>query len=232
MKETPIRYRHEYKYLIDEQILVLLRERIRHLISPDPHTGPEGHYSIRSLYFDDYYHTCYYDNENGTDPREKYRIRIYNANDQRINLECKRKENGMTHKTSSPLTRAQADQLIGSTPLPSGSVDNPVLRKFLLEMVKRKMTPSTIVEYQRTAYIYEVGNVRVTFDTNIVASQDFDHFFQESVFCRPVLPLGYHLMEVKFDQFLPDFIYQNLQLNCLQQTTFSKYYLCRKINII
>ena len=49
MKETPIRYRHEYKYLIDEQILVLLRERIRHLISPDPHTGPEGHYSIRSL---------------------------------------------------------------------------------------------------------------------------------------------------------------------------------------
>jgi hypothetical protein len=138
----------------------------------------------------------------------------------------------MTHKTSSPLTRAQADQLIGSTPLPSGSVDNPVLRKFLLEMVQRQMTPSTIVEYQRTAYIYEVGNVRVTFDTNLVASQDFDHFFQESVFCRPVLPLGYHLMEVKFDQFLPDFIYQNLQLNCLQQTTFSKYYLCRKINII
>ena len=138
----------------------------------------------------------------------------------------------MTHKTSSPLTRMQAEQLIGSTPLPTDRVDNSVLHKFLLQMIQRQMTPSTIVEYQRSAFIYAVGNVRVTFDTHIVASRDYDHFFEKSVFCRPVLPAGFHLMEVKFDQFLPDFIYQSLQLNYLQQTTFSKYYLCRKINIL
>lgn len=30
-------------------------------------------YHIRSLYFDDYYNSCYNENEIGTDPREKFR---------------------------------------------------------------------------------------------------------------------------------------------------------------
>ena len=45
---------------------------------------------------------------------------------------------------------------------------------------------------------------------------------------RPIMPAGWHLMEVKFDEYLPDFIYRSLNLGQLQQTAFSKYYLCRK----
>jgi hypothetical protein len=40
-----------------------------------------------------------------------------------------------------------------------------------------------------------------------------------------------HLMEVKFDEFLPDYIYRALMLDNLQQTAFSKYYLCRKYSL-
>ena len=36
------------------------------------------------------------------------------------------------------------------------------------------------------------------------------------------------LMEVKFDEYLPDYIYRALNLGTLQQTAFSKYYLCRR----
>ena len=212
--------------------MVLLRERLHYIMLPDPHAGSEGLYTIRSLYFDDYYNTCYHENEDGTDPREKYRIRIYNASDSRITLERKQKECCMTRKTSSPLTRDQAQLLIDSTPLSFADAQNPALRKFLLLMMLRQMRPSIIVEYQRAAYVYHIGNVRVTFDTNIVSSCDFANFFSPSVFCRPILPLGFHLMEVKFDQFLPDFIYQSLQLNQLQQTTFSKFFLCRKYNTL
>ena len=224
-------YRHEFKYMISEPILVLLRERLRNLLPTDPHAGPEGRYSIRSLYFDDYYNTCYYENENGVEPREKYRIRIYNASDSRITLECKKKIHGMTIKTSSPLTKQQAQQLINVNPLPSMDDLDGALGKFLLLSMQRHMCPSTIVEYQRAAYIYSAGNVRVTFDTNIVSSHDFDSFFNPTIFYRPILPAGFHLMEVKFDHFLPDFIYQSLQLGHLQQTSFSKFYLCRKFNL-
>ena len=44
----------------------------------------------------------------------------------------------------------------------------------------------------------------------------------------PVLPAGQQLLEVKYDEYLPDFIYRNLQLHSLRQTAFSKYYVCRK----
>ena len=91
--------RHEMKYQTSAGELVLLKNRINHLVPLDAHVGPSGYYSIRSLYFDDYENRCYYENENGTDPREKFRIRIYNHSTERIKLECKRKERGKTHQT-------------------------------------------------------------------------------------------------------------------------------------
>ena len=90
MNET--HYRHEFKYLVSEAQILLLKNRISSIMSADPHAGRNGGYSIRSLYFDNYVNGCYYDNENGVEPREKYRIRIYNHSRERVVLECKRKE--------------------------------------------------------------------------------------------------------------------------------------------
>ena len=106
----PVNFRHELKYLISSAEVTMLRTRLSGLISLDAH-AKDGHYTIRSLYFDDYDDRCLLENENGTDPREKFRIRIYNGSAERISLECKRKERGMTHKTSCPLTREQTELL-------------------------------------------------------------------------------------------------------------------------
>ena len=70
------KYRHELKYICTAAELAMIQGRIHHLIPLDSHAGENGMYQIRSLYFDDYYDRCYYENENGTDPREKFRIRI------------------------------------------------------------------------------------------------------------------------------------------------------------
>ena len=43
----------------------------------------------------------------------------------------------------------------------------------------------------------------------------------------PVLCAGQHVLEVKFDELLPDQVAQVLELGSLQQTAFSKYYLSR-----
>lgn len=228
MNAAEQKFRHELKYVISTAQISLLKSRIGCLMKPDPHAGANGIYTIRSLYFDTYTNQCYYENENGTDPREKFRIRIYNHRTDRIMLECKHKEKGKTQKTACPLTLEQANQLIHGKPLPQIDTLPPLLRKFTLEMRTKGLHPVVIVEYERIPYVYKNGNVRVTFDTQISSSSHVTDFFSDTLPKRPIMPVGQHLLEVKFDEYLPDFIYRSLNLGKLQQTAFSKFYLCRK----
>ena len=96
-------YRHEYKYLIDAMQQSLLKLHAAGTLQPDAHADENGEYLIRSLYFDSLDDKCFYENENGDDPREKYRIRFYNCDSSRISLECKAKTRNMTRKTSCPI---------------------------------------------------------------------------------------------------------------------------------
>ena len=224
-------FRHEMKYTISAAQLPLLRTRIAGIMRPDPHAGADGIYNIRSLYFDDCQNHCYYENENGTDPREKFRIRIYNHSSSRINLECKRKERGKTLKTSCTLTVEQTRILMQGKPVPDDGKLPPLLRKLNLQIRTRLLRPVVIVEYERIPFIYKNGNVRVTFDLNVSSSCDVSAFLEETMLKRPIMSAGQHLMEVKFDEFLPDVIYRSLNLPSLCQTAFSKYYLCRKFTI-
>lgn len=228
IENKDLKFRHELKYEISEAQVFLIQNRINHLLQPDKHAGENRAYSIRSLYFDDMYNRCFRENENGTDPREKFRIRIYNHSSQRITLECKRKERGKTLKTSCPLTLEQTKQLMDGIPLPDISHQPPLLRKLTLQMLQRRLRPVVIVEYDRIPYVYPNGNVRITLDRNISSCSTVELFLEERLPTRPVMGKGQQLLEVKYDSHLPDFIYHNLQLQNLRQTAFSKYYLCRK----
>ena len=201
--------------------------RLSGLISLDAH-AKTGRYTIRSLYFDDYDDRCLLENENGTDPREKFRIRIYNGSADRISLECKRKERGMTHKTSCPLTREQTELLMAGKIVPNVADRPPLLQKLTAQMMTRRLHPVVIVEYERIPFVYKSGNVRITLDTNLVSSSDVSQFLRERIPHRPVMPLGQQLLEVKYDAYLPDFLYQSLQLSDLSQPAYSKYALCRR----
>ncbi len=136
----PVNFRHELKYLISSAEVTMLRTRLSGLISLDAH-AKNGHYTIRSLYFDDYDDRCLLENENGTDPREKFRIRIYNGSAERISLECKRKERGMTHKTSCPLTREQTELLMAGKIVPNVADRPPLLQKLTAQMMTRRLQP-------------------------------------------------------------------------------------------
>ena len=223
-------YRHELKYICTAAELAMIQGRIHHLIPLDSHAGENGMYQIRSLYFDDYYDRCYYENENGTDPREKFRIRIYNGKTDKISLELKKKERGKTLKLSCPLTEEQCRMLMRGKVLPDSDEYPPVLQKLLLQMKTAMLRPKIIVEYDRVPYVYKLGNVRITLDKNISSSSAIDTFLNPTIHKRPIMPAGQHVLEVKFDEFLPDYIYQTLQLRNLRQTAFSKFYLCRKFS--
>lgn len=223
-----VTYRHELKYLISSAQVSLLRTRLEHMIPMDSHAALTGGYTIRSLYFDDPDNRCYYENENGTDPREKFRIRIYNGSAQRITLECKRKERGKTLKTACPLTLEQTRLLMAGKVVPSIGEQPPLLQKLTGQMLLRRMRPVVIVEYRRIPYVYPLGNVRITLDTQIVGSGKVEQFLDEKISCRPVMPPGQQLLEVKYDAYLPDYIYRSLQLENLRQEAFSKFYISRR----
>ena len=224
-------YRNEIKYLVSETQLVLLENRIRNLIQPDRHAGADGTYQIRSLYFDDFENTYYRENEMGTDPREKFRIRIYNGDPGRISLELKKKQHSMTQKLSCLLTEEQCLELMAGRPLPADPYYPPVLQKMNLLMKTRLLKPKVIVEYDRTPFVEKLGNTRVTLDRNIRSSNAVASFLEKRVPARPIMPARKQILEVKYDEFLPDYLYRNLQLSHLRQTTFSKYYLCRRYSL-
>ena len=157
-------FRHEYKYLCDGGQLTVERARLASLLKPDPHAGADGSYAVRSLYFDDPEDSCLLENEDGTDPRAKYRLRIYNGSDARISLERKAKIRGMTHKDAAPVSRADAEALLaGEIPFPRPD-HSPLFRRMLADMGLRVLKPRVIVQYDRTPFVLETGNVRITLE--------------------------------------------------------------------
>lgn len=224
-------YRHEYKYLCSGQQLALIANKIQGLMEYDKYAGDKRQYRIRSLYFDDYEDGCLYDNINGNDPRAKFRLRIYNHNKTYIRLELKKKERGKTRKLSCSIDEALCRKIMQGLPVDMNAVDADVYRKFCLWQNTRLLRPKVIVEYDRIPFVYRDGNVRVTFDTNICSGNCVEGFLDDSIVSRPVMPFGEHILEVKFDELLPDFIYLAVQTEKLRQTTYSKYYMCRKYSI-
>ena len=219
-------YRVENKYLISDLEIGVLQERLLAVMPNDIHqTG--SCYEIRSIYFDDIWDSCMDENDAGVDDRRKYRIRTYGPPPSPIKLEIKEKRNGLTMKTSCSLSQ---DELVL---LSSGSMSvdfdhRQMLNQTLLQMRLKGMHPKVVIAYERTAFVHPSGNVRITFDRNIAASTVIDAFQKERLeCCIPILPAGMHVLEVKYDEFLPDFIARQLEFGRLRQTAFSKYYLGR-----
>lgn len=222
---SDIEYRIENKYIVSDLDLAVLAGRLSSVMQRDIHQVGDC-YEIRSIYFDDLQDTCMDENDAGIDCRHKYRIRTYSPDLSLINLEIKSKQYGLTSKTACPLTRDEFDSILSGDSLPFGS--KKPLNRLLLQMRSAGMRPKVIISYERTAFVHPAGNVRITFDRNIMANKDcgslFDPHLTGSI---PILPAGMHVLEVKYDEFLPDVIAKQLQIGKLQQTAFSKYYLGR-----
>lgn len=219
-------YRVENKYLVSDQELELIRQRIQPIVPVDPHqTG--DFYEIRSIYFDNLWDQCMLENDAGVDLRKKYRIRTYGPSSPSIHLEIKEKERGYTKKTACDISKYEVNQILKDS-LPFTFDGRSPFNLLKLQMRCSGMTPKAVIYYERSAFVYPAGNVRITFDRNIMASRYCRDFFCENMTgLVPVLPTGMHILEVKYDEFLPDFIADQLEIHTLQQTAFSKYYLGR-----
>ena len=208
-----------------------LRQKVSAILQLDKNSLSESGYRISSLYFDGIHNHSIYDKNNGVFNREKYRIRIYNGSGKKISLERKSKYGDFICKESAPITRAEYDAiLIGDVDVLSKK-EHPLLQDFYAALKYRGFKPAVIVDYEREAYIYEPGNVRITFDKRMAAVvNNVDLFDENLIYQEPLLP-EQTILEVKFDQFLPDMIRQIVQPEKFVRSAISKYVICREVNI-
>lgn len=223
---SKIEYRVEKKYLVSDLDLTILAHRLKTVMGQDIHQ--EGScYEIRSVYFDDIADSCLEENDAGIDLRKKYRIRTYGAEGEPLKLEIKEKSGNLTKKTGCRLTREEFDRIMAGGHTMNFGRRTP-LNRWLLQQRCAGLMPKLIIAYERTAFVHPVGNVRITFDRNIMASRELDSFFATHISgLVPVLPTGMHVLEVKYDELLPDAVARQLEIGKLRQTAFSKYYLGR-----
>ena len=225
IQESGETYRHENKYLISYHDQDSLRRRLSPVLALDKHVKGDG-YTIRSLYFDDYWQSAYEEKDAGVLMRKKYRIRIYNFQDHYIRLERKKKFGAYIYKESAPLTRAQVeDILLGHYDFLKHS-PHSLAREFYIECVTNMMRPRVIVDYEREPWILDAGTVRVTFDTDVRAAVGSFDIFDAKLPTLPVLPPDKLILEVKYTELMPQVVRQLVPTGALEYTAVSKYVLC------
>ena len=221
------RYRYELKFLLNSSQAEILRYRLSLIMEQDAN-AIDGHYFIRSLYFDDVHDTAYYEKIDGLEEREKYRIRFYNFDHSYIMLELKGKKNNLTYKRQNKISEQDYNEIINQNYDKINTDDRPVLKDFIDKCKRRNLIPSIIVDYNREAYTYPVEDVRITFDEDISSGRfDYDLFSEELLPYRALDP-NEVILEVKFNHFLPKTIKKILDTVPKTRIAMSKFALCKE----
>lgn len=212
--------RHEWKHVMNPSDAAALRMRLGAILRHDPHQP--GPYRIRSLYFDNPYDKALREKLDGLHTREKFRIRYYNEDDSFIHVEKKAKKNHLTAKKAASVTRAQCEDLLAGDTDWMLQTGDPLLCELHAKMQYQLLRPRTLVDYTREAFVYGPGNVRVTIDSDIRTGMGATALF-DPVAMLPVDATRPVVLEVKYDEYLPDLVRDLVQTPGRHTAPFSKY---------
>lgn len=148
--------------------------------------------------------------------------------DRIIHLEKKVKHNDYITKVKESITRKMTDNILAGDYRELHNPSKPFFIELYNEMTHRLLRPKVIVDYVREPFFHSNGNVRITFDKNLKSGLQRTDLFNRELIMVPALSDHYIILEVKFDEYLPSFIRNALQLEGLQRQAISKYVICRK----
>lgn len=219
MRES--RGRHELKHYINYADVLQLRSRLPFVTGPDENAVEGNSYRVKSLYFDNYYDKALKEKIDGVNEREKFRLRLYNDDASFIRLEKKSKNNGICFKESSIVTAKECRQLLDGDLAALKDNGSRLCRELYAKMHYQQLRAKNIVDYQREAFIYPMGNVRVTLDYDIRTSNSVHNFLEPKPVPVPISRV--YILEVKYDSFLPEIIRGMVALSGRRSAAFSKY---------
>lgn len=226
-EKKPLKLRHELKHIINPHDDLILSSRLRKLFKHDANAGSHGSYPVSSCYFDTPEDKALRQKIDGVNRREKFRLRYYGNDTSFIRLEKKFKINGMSGKYSTRVTQEEVEAILtGDIEFLSKSED-PLILELYSKMKGQVLRPKTIVTYDREAFIYEPGNVRITIDRNLRSGLSNTDFLNTDLSHVPVSD-GLAVLEVKYDEFIPEIVGMAVQATNRQASAYSKYAICRR----
>ena len=217
--------RQELKYFIKNIDSSSIEDFLKSVLIRDENC-PDNGYELSSLYFDTIDDQDFNQKLDGIIFREKYRIRIYNKNLDTAKFEIKRKLNNTIEKLSTKISKDDIAQLENK--------NFEVLNKYSgFEYAANRMqylnySPSVIVQYNRKAFLLPFNNIRITLDSNLRS-----YGFNVSLFninklkSAKVSKNELQIIEVKFENYLPEFILSFLSKFKAVRSSISKYALAR-----
>ena len=220
-----MKYRHEWKHEINYLDRLTLLARLSAVMKRDSH-AVNGTYRIRSLYFDSPSDKALREKIDGVNVREKFRIRYYNGDTSFIMLEKKSKLGGLCAKESCRLTAEEAQRIVDGDFAWLAASGRPLCVELYSKMNSQGLRPKTIVDYTRDPFVFAPGNVRVTIDYDIRTGGLRTDFLNPETLTLPAgdAPM---ILEVKWDDYLPDIIKDAVSLPGRRVAAFSKYQQCR-----
>lgn len=215
--------RYELKHHINKGDIYELHTRLPCIMKPDENSVDGKGYRVRSLYFDNYSDKALREKVDGLDRREKFRIRLYNGDVSFIRLEKKCKKGGMCFKENAVITTEECKQLLLGNRSVLRENGDPLCLELYTKMHTQLLRPKNIVDYMREAFVFSTGNVRITLDYDICGSSSVTAFLNPEIITIPIPLSNTAILEVKYDNFLPEIIRSIVSLRCRQSTAFSKY---------
>ena len=100
--------------------------------------------------------------------------------------------------------------------------EHALIKEFYIKVKTQGLRPKAVVDYTREPFVYAPGNVRVTLDYNIRTGMNPDGFLENTCVTVPVEE-GIVILEVKWDEFLPDIIRDIVHVKNRQVAAYSKY---------
>ena len=227
--ETEIPLRHELRHWINLREDLVLSQRLRKLFVHDKNAGSDGTYRVTSLYFDTPYDSALREKIDGVNRREKFRLRYYGEDTSFIRLEKKYKINGLCGKRSARISREEAEKLLAGSYEFLLDAGDPLFIELYSKIKGKGLRPRTIVRYDREAFSYLPGNVRITLDREIRTGLGSVDFLNPEIFQLRVMEQS-TVLEVKYDAYLPELVRMAVQVPGRQAAACSKYALCRRFD--
>lgn len=197
--------RREVKYGLKEKEARFYAGKFQEIMGQDAHSQG-GTYRVRSLYFDTIDDQDFFDKMGEQYLRRKIRLRIYDPAAKWAKLEIKQKQGVFQKKRSIRLSRADAQALVAGNTSLLLDQDSDLAREIYALMTMRVYKPKTIVEYKRRAFVAKENDIRLTFDSDIRATEASMELFSPNLCLYPLLANQEVIFEVKYNRFMLSYI--------------------------
>jgi hypothetical protein len=222
--------RRELKYYINYIDYTYLTSILANLFNKDRYSQKIDGYHVRSIYFDNKENNSYYQKISGIETRKKYRIRIYNLNSDIVRLEIKNKHDNIIIKETLVIRSEDAEKITSGDYTCLLNYTDPVANKIYSEFNKDHYRPVIIIDFVRNACFYDFNDIRITFDRQLKKNEvSVYDIFEKNLEMDPVLSLNKIILEIKYNNILPLWIKNLLQVSRFERCAISKYTLSRFI---